>query len=193
MNELYSIVKPWPFRGWTLDIIGEIHPTSSGGHHFILVGIDYFTKWIEAIPLSRVSQDIVISFIHNYILYRFGIPETITTDQGSIFIGQKMVDFANQTGFKLLTSTQYYAQANGQVEVANKVIISWIKKHTHAQPKNWHKTLNQIFWACRTSPKESTNSTPFRLAFGHDADLPVEIYVQSSIVQRQMEIPTDQY
>jgi hypothetical protein len=68
-----------------------------------------------------------------------------------------------------------------------------IKKHTHAKPKNWHRTLNQILWACRTSPKESTNSTPFCLAFGHNAVLPVEIYVQSVIVQRQKEISTDQY
>jgi len=59
--------------------------------------------------------------------------------------------------------------------------------------KNWHKTLNQILWAIRISPKESTNSTPFRLTFGHDAVLPVEIYLQSTRVQRQMEIPIDQY
>jgi hypothetical protein len=62
-----------------------------------------------------------------------------------------MVDFANQKGFKLLTSTPYYAQANGQVEAANKVVINLIKKYTHAQPRNWHKTLNRILSACRRS------------------------------------------
>jgi hypothetical protein len=96
-----------------------------------------------------------------------------------------MVEFASQTGFKLLTSTPYYAQANGQVEAVNKVIINLIKKHVGHRPKNWHKR--------RTSPKESTNSTPFWLTFGHDAVLPVEIYLQSAKVQKQMEIPTDQY
>jgi hypothetical protein len=74
-----------------------------------LVGIDYFTKWVEAIPLRKVTQNMVISLIQNHILHRFGIPETITTDQGSVFTGQKMVRFVNQTGFKLLTSTPYYA------------------------------------------------------------------------------------
>jgi len=86
--------------------------------------------------VPNVDQEAVISFIQNHILYRFGIIETITTDQGSIFIGRKMVDFANQTCFKLLTSTQYYAQANGQVETANKIIINLIKKHVNHRPKN---------------------------------------------------------
>jgi len=67
------------------------------------------------------------------------VPETITTDQGSVFIGQKIVNFTNQTGFKLLTSTPHYAQVNGQVEAANEIIIDLIKKHTHAEPKNWNK------------------------------------------------------
>jgi len=80
-NELHSIVKPWPFRGWTLDIIGEIKPNSSRGHRYILVGINCFTKWVEFIPLPDVNQEVVIRFIQNHILCRFGIPETITTDQ----------------------------------------------------------------------------------------------------------------
>ncbi|XP_050897537.1 uncharacterized protein LOC127104395 [Lathyrus oleraceus] len=61
------------------------------------------------------------------------------------------------------------------------------------KPKNWHKTLDQALWACRTSPKEATNTTPFQLTFGHDAVLPVEIYLQSVRIQRQGEIPSDLY
>ncbi|XP_039688612.1 uncharacterized protein [Medicago truncatula] len=114
-SELHAIIKPWPFRGWAVDVIGEIKPTSSKGYKYILVGIDYFTKWIEAIPLKDVTQDEVISFIQKSIIYRFGIPETITTDQGSVFTGRKMAKFAEDIGFKLLTSTQYYAQANVEI------------------------------------------------------------------------------
>ncbi|XP_024630434.2 uncharacterized protein [Medicago truncatula] len=135
-SELHAIVKPWPFRGWALDVIGEIKPTSSKGYRYILVGIDYFTKWIEAIPLKDVTQEEVISFIQEFIIYRFGIPETITTDQGSVFTGRKMAKFAEDTGFKLLTSTPYYAQANGQVKAANKNIIAIIKQKIKAKPKN---------------------------------------------------------
>src|SRR3954464_13757997 len=128
-SELHAIVKPWPFRGWALDLIGEIKPASSKQQRFILVGIDYFTKWIEAIPLVTVDQEAVISFIQKHIIYRYG---------------RKMQAFAAETGFKLLTSTPYYAQANGQVEAANKVIINLIKKHVGKKPRNWHQTLDQI-------------------------------------------------
>ncbi|XP_039682978.1 protein NYNRIN-like [Medicago truncatula] len=163
-SELHAIIKPWPFRGWALDVIGEIKPTSSKGYRYILVRIYYFTKWIETIPLKDVTQEEVISFIQKFIIYRFGIPETITTDQGSVFTGRKMAKFAEDTGFKLLTSTPYYAQANGEA-----------------------------LWACRTSLKESTNTTPFRLTFGHDAVLPAEILLQSVRIQRQYEIPVNHY
>lgn len=72
-----------------MDTIGEIRPASSKKHKYILVGIDYFTKWIEAVPLTKVDQETFIDFIQTHILFRFGIPETITTDQGSIYVIQK--------------------------------------------------------------------------------------------------------
>ena len=93
----------------------------------------------------------------------------------------------------MLTSTPYYGQANGQLEATNKNIISIIKRKTKEKPKNWHKVHDEALWACQTSPKESTNTTPFRLTVGHDAVLPVEIYLQSTRIQRQYEIPTDHY
>jgi len=158
-----------------------------------LVGIDYFTEWVEAIPLRVVTQDVVISFIQNHILCRFGIPETITTDQGSVFKGQKMVQFSNQTGFKLLISTPYYAQENGQVEAANKGLINLIKKKVKENAKSWHKILDQALWAYRNSPRESTKTTHFRLTFGHDVVLPAEIRLQTTRVQRQYEILVDHY
>ncbi|XP_050885309.1 uncharacterized protein LOC127089215 [Lathyrus oleraceus] len=108
-SELHTIVKPWPFRGWALDVIGEIKPASSKQQRYMLVGIDYFTKWVEAVALPNVNQEVVIDFVQSYIICIFGIPETITTDQGSVFTGQKVQEFAREMGVKLLTSTPYYA------------------------------------------------------------------------------------
>jgi hypothetical protein len=64
-----SIVKPWLFRGWGLNFIGEIHPVSSKGHQFILVATDYFTKWTEAVPLRNMTHQEVISFVQEHIIY----------------------------------------------------------------------------------------------------------------------------
>src|ERR1044072_6122043 len=72
-SELHVIIKPWPFRGWALDVIGEIEPTSSKQQRYILVGIDYFIKWVEAVALTNVDQEFVIDFIQNHIICRFGI------------------------------------------------------------------------------------------------------------------------
>jgi hypothetical protein len=79
-----SIVKPLPFRGWGLGLIDEIHPVSSKGYRFILVATDYFTKWTEAIPLRNMTYQEVITFMHEHIIYRFGVPESLTTDQGPV-------------------------------------------------------------------------------------------------------------
>ncbi|XP_050909429.1 uncharacterized protein LOC127123233 [Lathyrus oleraceus] len=150
-------------------------------------------KWIKVIPLPNANQEDVIDFIQKHILYTFGILEIVTTDQGSVFTGRKMQEFAKEMGFKLLTSIPYYAQANGQVEAANKLIIGLIKKHVGKKSRNWHKNLEQILWACRTSPKEDTKLTPFRLTFGHDVVLLVEIHLQSTRIQRHHEIPTESF
>ena len=86
---IYSIIKPWPFHGWGLDFIGQIHPPSSKGHRFVLVATDYFTKWTEAIPLKNVTHKEVIEFITEHIIHRFGIPQTLTTDQGTLFVSKR--------------------------------------------------------------------------------------------------------
>jgi hypothetical protein len=82
---LHPIIKPWSFRGWGLDFIGQIHPSSSKGHRLVLVAMDYFTKWTEVVPLKDMMHKEVIEFITEHILHRFGIPQTLTADQGTSF------------------------------------------------------------------------------------------------------------
>lgn len=72
-TELHPIVKPWPFRGWAMDLIGKVNPISSTLHGFVIVATDYFTKWVEAIPKKSVEQTDVIDFIKEHIIHRFGI------------------------------------------------------------------------------------------------------------------------
>lgn len=135
VNELHPVVKPWPLRVRAMDLIDKIHPPSSKGHSFIFVAIDYFTIWVEAQLMANVTQDGVIKFIQNQIIHRFGILETITTDQRTMFTGDRVMVFTQQFGIKLWHSTPYYAQANGQADAINKIIIELIKKNTEGKPR----------------------------------------------------------
>ena len=81
-----------------------------------MVATDYFTKWVEAIPRKTVTSKEMIEFVKEHIVYRFGTPQTITTDQGSMFISEEFGEFVASMGIKLLNSSPYYAQSNGQAE-----------------------------------------------------------------------------
>jgi hypothetical protein len=127
-SAMNPIIKPWLFRGLGIDLIGQIYPPSSKGHNFVLVATYYFTKWVEAIPLKVVTSANMIEFIKEHIIYRFGIPQTITIDQGKMFTSKEFEDFAANIGFKLINSSPYYAQANRQAETSNQILIKLIKK-----------------------------------------------------------------
>jgi hypothetical protein len=121
-----SIVKLWPFRGWGLEFISEIHPRSSKSDWFILVAMDYFTKWTEAVPLRTMTYQEVISFVQEHIIYRFGVPQSLTTDQGPSFMSHQFREFTESMKIKLMNSSPYYAQANGQATASNMVLIKII-------------------------------------------------------------------
>ncbi|CAL2259632.1 unnamed protein product [Prunus armeniaca] len=176
-----------------MDLIGKIYLASSKQHCFIIVAIDYFTKWVEAKPIKSTTSQEIITFIKEQILQRFGIPESITTDRGSSFIYEEMLDMAEAFKFKLLQSTSYYAQANGQAELSNNVIINIIRKMLEKNPKQWHEKLSETLWAYRTSKREAIGMTPYALTYDHDASLPMEIAVQSLRIAHQQNLIGEDY
>ncbi|XP_034201076.1 uncharacterized protein LOC117615986 [Prunus dulcis] len=95
--------------------------------------------------------------------------------------------------FKLLQSTPYYAQANGQAESSNKLIINIIRKMLEKNPKQWHVKLLETLWAYRTSKREATGMAPYALTYGHDAILPMEIAVQSLRIGQQHNLTGEDY
>jgi transposase InsO family protein len=109
----------------------------------VLVATDYFTKWTEAVPLKNMTHREVIYFISEHIIHRFGIPQTMTMDQCSPFMSHQVRDFAKSLKIKLLSSSPYYAQANGETESSNKTLIKLIKKKIKENPKRWHEVLSK--------------------------------------------------
>ena len=85
---LHTMTLPWPFSTWGINIIGKIHPTATNGHEFILVTIDYFTKWVEAASYKILNSKEVAQFIQTNIIYRNGVPHEIISDNGLHFKGE---------------------------------------------------------------------------------------------------------
>ena len=93
----------------------------------------------------------MINFVREHIVYRFGIPQTITTDQGTMFTSGEFDEFAVGMEIKVLNSSPNYAQANGQAEASNKGIIKLIKRKIKENPKRWHTVLNEALWSYQMS------------------------------------------
>jgi ribonuclease HI len=188
---LHPIVKPWPFRGRGLYFIGEIHPTSTKGHHFVLMATDYFTKSVEAVPLRRITHREVINFVLEHIVYLYGILQTLTMDQRPSFMARQFKEFARSLGIKLLNSSPYYAQANG--EASSKILIGLIKKKMEEKPRRWHEVLLEALWAYWVSKHGAIKMTLFELLYGQEAMLLVEISAQTSWVMFQDSLWATEY
>ena len=127
-SELHALTSPWPFSIWGIDIIGKISPKYSNGHEFILVAIDYFTKWVEVASYVRLTSAKVASFIRSHIICRYGISHELILDRGVHFRAE--VDtLLWKYGIRLHRSSAYKPQTNGTIETTNKNIKRIFKEH----------------------------------------------------------------
>jgi transposase InsO family protein len=164
-------------------MISKINPPSSKGHPHILAITDYFTKWVKVIPMKSVTSKDVINFIKEHVIHRFGLPQTIMTDGGSVFISEEFKKFAADVGIKLIRSSPYYAQANGQAEASNQSLIKLIKRKINEHPRHWHEGLSEALWAHRISCHGETKTLLYHLVYGQEAVLPWEITAGSRRVE----------
>jgi transposase InsO family protein len=132
----------------------------------VLVATDYFTKWTKVVPLKNMTHKEVIEFITEHIIHRFDIPQTLTTDQGTSFISGQVRGFIESYKIRLLNSSPYYAQANGQAESSNKTLIKLINKKIGDNPRRWHEVLSEALWAHRIYRHGATKVTHFELVYG---------------------------
>jgi hypothetical protein len=127
----------------------------------------------------------IIEFITEHIIHRFSIPQTLTTDQGTSFVSKEVREFAELYKIKLLKSSPYYAQANGQAESSNKTLIKLIKKKIKENPRRWHEVLSEALWEHRISRHGATKVTPFELVYGQEAVLPIEVNLDAYRLSKQ--------
>ena len=165
---LRPISTGMPFQQWGLDFIGEIHTASSAQQKWILTATDYFTKWIKSIPSRQATDIVIISFLENNILSRFGYPQKLITDNATTFKSKRMIDFCNKYHITLGHSTTYYPQGNGLAELSNKILVNIIKKLLEDNKKTWNKKLVNALWADKLTTKNSIGTSPYQLVYGMD-------------------------
>jgi transposase InsO family protein len=117
----------------------------------------------------------VIDFVLDHIVHRFGIPLRLITDQGASFMSHHLKEFAGSLKIKLLNSSPYYAQANGQAESSNKTFIKLVKKKIEEKPIRWHEVLSEALWSYRAAKHGGTKVTLFELVYRQEVVLPVEV------------------
>ena len=154
--------------------IGEIHPPSSGQHHWILVATDYFKKWIEAIPTKNDTHKFIINFLEGIITI-FGFPSRLVADNATAFKATPLVNFCEDYGIQLTHSTTYYPQGIGLAKPSNKSLVRIITKLLEQSKKAWDSKLKFSLWADRVTIKESINTSPFKMFYGIDVVYPVQL------------------
>jgi len=125
--ELTSLVSPWPFAWWGLDLLGPF-PKVVGQLKYLVVAIDYSTKWIEAEPLAKITAKNVLRFFKRNILARFGVPALVVSDNGTQFTDQRFQDHLRNIGIKQSFTSVEHPQANGLAEAANRVVLRGIRR-----------------------------------------------------------------
>ncbi|GAU48525.1 hypothetical protein TSUD_243030 [Trifolium subterraneum] len=186
-HELKSLSSPWPFTWWGMDILG---PFTRGNLQckYLIVGVDYFNKWVEAEPLPEITSFRILRFFKRDILCHFGIPQAVVTDNGTQFTDKTFRGFLTKINTKHHFTSVEHPQTNGQAEAANRVILRELRRRLGDAKKQWVEELPHVLWAYRTTPHSTTGETPFRLAYGTEAVIPVEIGESS----RRTEAPLDE-
>ena len=188
---LTSITSPWPFQQWGLDILGLL-PIGKGQCKFIIVGVDYFTKWAEAEPLATITEQKIRNFVWRAIICRFGIPRALVSDNGKQFDNAKFRDFCAELGIKNYYSSPVHPQSNGQAEVTIRTLKAALKTKLEDLKGSWVEYLPEVLWACRTTQKSATRETPFALAFGTEAVALVKVGIKSLRVELASEEHNDE-
>ncbi|XP_051136692.1 uncharacterized protein LOC127255263 [Andrographis paniculata] len=159
--------------GHFADFMGPFPP--SDGKLYILVAVDYASKWVEAQALTTNDARSVIRFLKYTIFPRFGVPRMIISDEGTHFVNKALQSCLQQFGVRQHLTTPYHPQASGQVEVSNREIKHILQTTINKSRKNWAEKLDDALWTYRTAFKTPIGMSPYQLVYGKAYHLHLEL------------------
>ena len=148
---------------------------SSFGNLYILLAVDYVSKWVEAIAYPRNDASTVVGFIKRNILSRFGAPRTIISDKGSNFANKVFAKLMRRYEIRHVMRLAYHPQSNGQAEISNMEIKKILEKTVNSSRKDLSLKLDYALWAYITTYKTLIGMSSYRIVFGKPCHLPLEL------------------
>lgn len=163
-----------PFERIAIDILGPLPRTKQGNKYLLVVG-DYFSKWLEAIPLRNQEATTVASKLVERIISVFGVPLSIHSDQGSNFESEVFQELCKLLGITKTRTTPLRPQSDGMVERANRTIENMLTAFVSENQNDWDEYIYLLMLAYRSSEHESTGFSPYQMVFATQPTLPIDI------------------
>jgi len=171
---MQAIPVDGPFDRWGIDIKGPL-PITEAENRYVIAAMDYFTKWPVARAIPNIQAVTVVQFIYEDIICQFGCPKIFQTDNGRSFHNKLLAALAEDFGIDYRRTSPYHPEANGLIERFNRTMGTALAKHARTNKLTWDRYLPGILAAYRFSTHSSTNFSPFRLCFGQDPRLPIDL------------------
>ncbi|CAF3416709.1 unnamed protein product [Rotaria socialis] len=185
--KMHLVTEPWHTIG--IDIMGPF-PITQRQKQFLLVIVDYFTRWVELFPLRTTTADVIANVIINEVFCRYGMPTFILSDNGPQFIADLFTETCKALGIRRKLTAAYHAQTN-MTERVNRTLKQQIRIYALQNHKLWDKEIQKLAFAIRTSVNETTGETPGFLNFGRDLKIPLDLIIGEKVQGSPTDLPNN--